>query len=218
MLRKRHIGNDVVNLVFLDHDAPPFDPSNFVSRFQFVFVVVRQLPGHLGFQVAVARQEGLPNFGPELPPSGVFDSEMVSSGYFRRFLMTMLVNAENAAYSAGRLLELSTRTRLRLLDDIVDSCSSNIPVVLRSKGTISKILSVLLSAKKKRQAMVCFRPFTPMVSVVSSPRANTVHALLYTTLRYLGPFLNRGLTTKVMDSDLYGPDANVWSVKVRARL
>ena len=41
MLRKRHIGNDIVTIVFQDDDAPPFTPKSVRSHFQHVFIVVR---------------------------------------------------------------------------------------------------------------------------------------------------------------------------------
>jgi len=41
--RKRHIGNNCVTIVYMAPDAPPFDPSKFVSNFQLVFLVVRRL-------------------------------------------------------------------------------------------------------------------------------------------------------------------------------
>ena len=39
--RKRHIGNDIVVIVFQDEDADPFDPSQWTSNFNHVFVVVQ---------------------------------------------------------------------------------------------------------------------------------------------------------------------------------
>lgn len=41
LLRKRHIGNDIVTIVFQEPGALPFTPKNIRSHFQHVFVVVR---------------------------------------------------------------------------------------------------------------------------------------------------------------------------------
>ncbi|MGH0142853.1 UNVERIFIED_CONTAM: hypothetical protein FKN15_014388 [Acipenser sinensis] len=41
LLRKRHIGNDIVTIVFQEPGAQPFSPKNIRSHFQHVFVVVR---------------------------------------------------------------------------------------------------------------------------------------------------------------------------------
>ncbi|CAB1339829.1 unnamed protein product, partial [Coregonus sp. 'balchen'] len=39
LLRKRHIGNDIVTIVFQEPGAQPFSPKNIRSHFQHVFVV-----------------------------------------------------------------------------------------------------------------------------------------------------------------------------------
>lgn len=41
LLRKRHIGNDIVTIIFQEPGALPFTPQNIRSHFQHVFVIVR---------------------------------------------------------------------------------------------------------------------------------------------------------------------------------
>ena len=41
LLRKRHIGNDIVTIVFQEPGALPFSPHTVRSQFQHVFVIVR---------------------------------------------------------------------------------------------------------------------------------------------------------------------------------
>lgn len=41
LLRKRHIGNDIVTIVFQEPGALPFTPKSIRSHFQHVFVIVR---------------------------------------------------------------------------------------------------------------------------------------------------------------------------------
>lgn len=41
LLRKRHIGNDIVTIVFQEPGAKAFSPKNIRSHFQHVFVVVQ---------------------------------------------------------------------------------------------------------------------------------------------------------------------------------
>ncbi|KAL1467157.1 hypothetical protein MTO96_042358 [Rhipicephalus appendiculatus] len=43
LLRKRHIGNDIVTLVFQEPRALPFTPKNIRSHFQHVFIIVRAI-------------------------------------------------------------------------------------------------------------------------------------------------------------------------------
>lgn len=41
LLRKRHIGNDIVTIIFQEPGALPFTPKNIRSHFQHVFIIVR---------------------------------------------------------------------------------------------------------------------------------------------------------------------------------
>ena len=41
LLRKRHIGNDIVTIVFQEPGALPFSPKTVRSQFQHVFIIVR---------------------------------------------------------------------------------------------------------------------------------------------------------------------------------
>lgn len=41
LLRKRHIGNDIVTIIFQEPGALPFTPQNVRSHFQHVFIIVR---------------------------------------------------------------------------------------------------------------------------------------------------------------------------------
>ena len=43
LLRKRHIGNDIVTIVFQEPGAEPFTPKTIRSHFQHVFVVIRAI-------------------------------------------------------------------------------------------------------------------------------------------------------------------------------
>ena len=41
LLRKRHIGNDIVTIIFQEPGALPFTPKSIRSQFQHVFIIVR---------------------------------------------------------------------------------------------------------------------------------------------------------------------------------
>lgn len=41
LARKRHIGNDMVTVIFQESDALPFSPITVRSHFQHVFIIVR---------------------------------------------------------------------------------------------------------------------------------------------------------------------------------
>ncbi|VDK37281.1 unnamed protein product [Gongylonema pulchrum] len=77
--RKRHIGNDIVAIVF---------------------------------QVSVTARDDVPFFGPTLPAPSIFRKGQE----FRNFLLTKLINAENAAYKSTKFAKLAERTRYSLLE------------------------------------------------------------------------------------------------------
>jgi hypothetical protein len=65
--RKRHIGNDVVVLVYQDCTSEaPFDVRSVRSKMNHVYVIVRALDDQR-YSVAVARRTSVPQFGPPLP-------------------------------------------------------------------------------------------------------------------------------------------------------
>lgn len=44
LTRKRHIGNDLVTIIFQEPGALPFSPKTMRSHFQHIFIVVRAIP------------------------------------------------------------------------------------------------------------------------------------------------------------------------------
>lgn len=72
--RKRHIGNDVVVIIFKENQAP-YLTSIISSHFTHVFIIVTAETSDSGepyYRVAVVAQEGVPSFGPPLPEDGIF--------------------------------------------------------------------------------------------------------------------------------------------------
>lgn len=116
--RKRHIGNDIVAVVFQE-EATPFVPDMIASNFLHAFVLVQaQEPGcdHTSYKVSVTAREDVPPFGPPLPNPAVFQK----GPEFREFLLTKLINAELACYKSDRFARLEERTRAALLDSLND--------------------------------------------------------------------------------------------------
>uniref|UniRef100_A0A8C3V149 Signal-induced proliferation-associated 1 n=1 Tax=Catharus ustulatus TaxID=91951 RepID=A0A8C3V149_CATUS len=105
LLRKRHIGNDIVTIVFQEPGALPFSPRALRSHFQHVFIVVRvhePCTPNTSYSVAVVRPDDTPPFGPPLAEGQRFWG---GSG-LRPFLLAKAINGENAAARGGYLLEL----------------------------------------------------------------------------------------------------------------
>ncbi|KAK7880221.1 hypothetical protein WMY93_033104, partial [Mugilogobius chulae] len=108
--RKRHIGNDIVAVVFQEEDTP-FCPDVIASNFLHAFVLVQPHGGD-AYKVSVTAREDVPEFGPALPRPPVFKQ----GPDFTEFLLTKLINAEKACYKSQRF----ERTRSALLVSLLD--------------------------------------------------------------------------------------------------
>ncbi|XP_074749141.1 rap1 GTPase-activating protein 1 isoform X3 [Strix uralensis] len=114
--RKRHIGNDIVAVVFQDENTP-FVPDMIASNFLHAFVVVQlEQGGSQGtlYKVSVTARDDVPFFGPPLPDPAVFRK----GPEFQEFLLTKLINAEYACYKAEKFAKLEERTRAALLETL----------------------------------------------------------------------------------------------------
>uniref|UniRef100_A0A8D3AG93 Rap-GAP domain-containing protein n=1 Tax=Scophthalmus maximus TaxID=52904 RepID=A0A8D3AG93_SCOMX len=116
--RKRHIGNDIVAVVFQE-EATPFVPDMIASNFLHAFVLVQAeepCSDNTTYKVSVTAREDVPPFGPPLPNPAVFKK----GPEFREFLLTKLINAELSCYKSDRFARLEERTRAALLDTLHD--------------------------------------------------------------------------------------------------
>uniref|UniRef100_A0A672FZF2 Rap1 GTPase-activating protein 2-like n=1 Tax=Salarias fasciatus TaxID=181472 RepID=A0A672FZF2_SALFA len=114
--RKRHIGNDIVALVYQEGQTP-FLSDLIKSHFLHCFLVVRRIQreeaGGAAFQLSVTAREDVPLFGPVLPDPPVFTDVGL-----REFLLTKLINAEISCYRAEQFSRLELRTRSSLLESL----------------------------------------------------------------------------------------------------
>uniref|UniRef100_A0A3Q2DTW1 RAP1 GTPase activating protein 2a n=1 Tax=Cyprinodon variegatus TaxID=28743 RepID=A0A3Q2DTW1_CYPVA len=116
--RKRHIGNDIVAAVFQE-EPTPFVPDMIASNFLHSYVLVQAenpCTDHTTYKVSVTAREDVPPFGPPLPNPAIFKK----GPEFREFLLTKLINAENACYKSDKFAKLEGRTRAALLDNLHD--------------------------------------------------------------------------------------------------
>uniref|UniRef100_A0A8C5TN36 Signal induced proliferation associated 1 like 3 n=1 Tax=Malurus cyaneus samueli TaxID=2593467 RepID=A0A8C5TN36_9PASS len=146
LLRKRHIGNDIVTIIFQEPGALPFTPQNIRSHFQHVFIIVRAhhpCTDSVSYSVAVTRSKDVPPFGPPLPPSGV---TFRRSDLFRAFLLAKAINAENAAHKSHKFRTMATRTRQEYLRDLAENYVTNTPL-----DTAGKFNLISLASKKKEK-------------------------------------------------------------------
>ncbi|XP_063250207.1 rap1 GTPase-activating protein 1-like isoform X5 [Prinia subflava] len=116
--RKRHIGNDIVAIIFQD-ESTPFVPDMIASNFLHAYVVVQLTHNATGdtlYKVSVTARDDVPFFGPPLPNPAVFRK----SAEFREFLLAKLINAEYSCYRAEKFAKLEERTRSALLESLFE--------------------------------------------------------------------------------------------------
>lgn len=121
--RKRHIGNDIVAIVFQDENTP-FVPDMIASNFLHAYIVV-QLEStseeNTLYKVSVTARDDVPFFGPALPDPAIFRK----GPEFHDFLLTKLINAEYACYKAEKFAKLEERTRTALLETLYEELHIN---------------------------------------------------------------------------------------------
>uniref|UniRef100_A0A8B9SAJ8 Rap-GAP domain-containing protein n=1 Tax=Apteryx owenii TaxID=8824 RepID=A0A8B9SAJ8_APTOW len=112
--RKRHIGNDIVAIIFQDENTP-FVPDMIASNFLHAYVVIQlthSTSGETLYKVSVTARDDVPFFGPSLPNPAIFRK----SAEFREFLLAKLINAEYSCYRSEKFAKLEERTRSALLE------------------------------------------------------------------------------------------------------
>jgi len=157
LLRKRHIGNDIVTIIFQEPNALPFTPRSMRSQFQHVFIIVRLLPSTYingkkvtSYAVAVSRSKEVPIFGPPIPDSGIF----VKSKAFTEFLLSKIINGENAAHRSAKFRSMAQRTRYGYLKDLAtnSSTSTTLNDVSCGNSASAKIVSTIFGSSRRSRA------------------------------------------------------------------
>ncbi|KAM8868513.1 rap1 GTPase-activating protein 1 isoform 2-T2 [Synchiropus picturatus] len=135
--RKRHIGNDIVAVVFQEENTP-FVPDMIQSNFLHAYVVVQvenACSDNVTYKVSVTARDDVPFFGPALPDPAVF----VKGPEFREFLFTKLINAEYACYKAEKFAKLEERTRSALLETLYEELHINSQSMMGLGGDEDKL-------------------------------------------------------------------------------
>ncbi|XP_067831706.1 signal-induced proliferation-associated 1-like protein 2 isoform X2 [Heptranchias perlo] len=148
LLRKRHIGNDIVTIVFQEPGADPFTPKTIRSHFQHVFLVVQvhdPCTQQVSYSVAVTRSKDVPEFGPSFQ-KGVTFPKLAN---FREFLLAKLINAENAAEKSEKFHTMATRTRQEYLRDLADNFVTTAPL----DSSSSKLAAIISLPTKKKEKL-----------------------------------------------------------------
>uniref|UniRef100_A0A8C4GN82 Rap-GAP domain-containing protein n=1 Tax=Dicentrarchus labrax TaxID=13489 RepID=A0A8C4GN82_DICLA len=135
--RKRHIGNDIVAIVFQEENTP-FVPDMIASNFLHAYVVVQVVnpcSDNVLYRVSVTARDDVPFFGPALPNPAVFKKGPA----FHEFLFTKLINAEYACYKAEKFAKLEERTRSALLETLYEELHLNSQAMMGIGGEDDKL-------------------------------------------------------------------------------
>jgi RAP1 GTPase activating protein 1 len=115
--RKRHIGNDVVVVVFCEGEDP-FNPDVLTSNYNHVFLLVRPVPSDPSgrkkpthYSVVHASARGVKPFRPYVPAD-----TLVPAPLLRQWLLTKILNAERAAMYAPEFSQKLSRTITTVLN------------------------------------------------------------------------------------------------------
>ncbi|XP_051961731.1 rap1 GTPase-activating protein 1-like isoform X7 [Xyrauchen texanus] len=135
--RKRHIGNDIVAVVFQE-ESTPFVPDMIASNFLHAYVVVQvenACSDNVLYKVSVTARDDVPFFGPPLPNPAIFKK----GPEFHEFLLTKLINAEYACYKAEKFAKLEERTRSALLETLYEELHINSQAMMGLGGEEDKL-------------------------------------------------------------------------------
>ncbi|XP_042569062.1 rap1 GTPase-activating protein 1-like isoform X3 [Cyprinus carpio] len=135
--KKRHIGNDIVAIVFQEENTP-FVPDMIASNFLHAYVVVQvenACSDNVLYKVSVTARDDVPFFGPPLPSLAIFKK----GPEFREFLLTKLINAEYACYKAEKFAKLEERTRSALLETLYEELHINSQAMMGMGGEEDKL-------------------------------------------------------------------------------
>ncbi|KAG1963107.1 rap1 GTPase-activating protein [Pimephales promelas] len=135
--RKRHIGNDIVAIVFQEENTP-FVPDMIASNFLHAYIVVQvenACTDNVLYKVSVTARDDVPFFGPALPDPAVFKK----SPEFHEFLLTKLINAEYYCYKAEKFAKLEERTRSALLETLYEELHVNSQSMMGLGGDDDKL-------------------------------------------------------------------------------
>ena len=117
--RKRHLGNDIVVIVFLEGDGQvPYDPNILKSEFNHAFIIVQPLAGDKGYRVNCIYKSGVPECNPFLPGP---DYKFEHGSAFRSWLLAKCINSERVSCECVTFSQKLKRTRKLQVQMMVNS-------------------------------------------------------------------------------------------------
>ncbi|XP_057674890.1 GTPase-activating Rap/Ran-GAP domain-like protein 3 isoform X3 [Corythoichthys intestinalis] len=149
--RKRHIGNDIVTIVFQEGDdaSSSFKPSMIRSHFTHIFALVRYNSQTDSYRLKIFSEESVPLFGPPLPSPPVFTDHHE----FRDFLLVKLINGEKATLETPTFAQKRQRTLDMLIRSLYQDLMPDLHKNMLNRRSFSDVLPESpKSARKKEEA------------------------------------------------------------------
>ncbi|XP_063288875.1 GTPase-activating Rap/Ran-GAP domain-like protein 3 isoform X3 [Pelobates fuscus] len=149
--RKRHIGNDIVTIVFQEGEesSPSFKPSMIRSHFTHIFALVRYNKQNDSYRLKIFSEESVPLFGPPLPSPPVFTDHQE----FRDFLLVKLINGEKATLETPTFAQKRQRTLDMLIRSLYQDLMPDLHKNMLNRRSFSDVLPESpKSARKKEEA------------------------------------------------------------------
>ncbi|TRY59572.1 hypothetical protein DNTS_012253 [Danionella cerebrum] len=155
--RKRHIGNDIVTIVFQEGDdtSPSFKPSMIRSHFTHIFALVRYNSQNDSYRLKIFSEESVPLFGPPLPSPPLFTDHQE----FRDLLLVKLINGEKATLETPTFAQKRQRTLDMLIRSLYQDLTPDMhkvpfsPQNMLNRRSFSDVLPESpKSARKKEEA------------------------------------------------------------------
>ncbi|XP_015903214.1 GTPase-activating Rap/Ran-GAP domain-like protein 3 isoform X3 [Parasteatoda tepidariorum] len=148
--RKRHIGNDIVNIIFLEGshvDHINFKPTMIKSQFTHIFAVVSYEREEDSYRLSVYSEESVPLFGPTLPNPPIFKNHQE----FREFLLVKLINGEKAAFNTPTFAQKRERTLDMLIKDLYTEHMAENRGTMLNRRAFSDVLSDASKTSRRKE-------------------------------------------------------------------
>ena len=189
LARKRHIGNDIVAIVFQDKPTP-FSPEMISSQFLHAYLVI-QPTAEDELKISIVTKSDVADFGPYFRHQGVYQQSQA----LKEQLLAKLINAEQACYKSSIFLNLERRTRLSMLSEVsnqlqletdkylkpVNSRGSSMddsPPISKDSGILNNMRSILNKRTRSRSLLT---PQSPTFSLLSKKTAKVTSHNNFTT-------------------------------------
>uniref|UniRef100_A0A8B9T8L7 GTPase-activating Rap/Ran-GAP domain-like protein 3 n=1 Tax=Anas platyrhynchos TaxID=8839 RepID=A0A8B9T8L7_ANAPL len=147
--RKRHIGNDIVTIVFQEGEesSPAFKPSMIRSHFTHIFALVRYNKQNDSYRLKIFSEESVPLFGPPLPSPPVFTNHQE----FRDFVLVKLINGEKATLETPTFSQKRQRTLDMLIRSLYQDLMPDLHKNMLNRRSFSDVLPESPKSTRKKE-------------------------------------------------------------------